>query len=293
MIADMRAQAAEPTRPTVGILGIPYDAESSFLRGAAAAPPLIRAALWSPASNTWSETGVDLAAVGAIVDAGDLELADPDDRSSGTRDAITAAIGALLNRGERPLIFGGDHSITYPVLRAVRAHHPRLSILHVDAHPDLYDTFEGDRYSHACPFARILEDGLVDRLVQVGIRGMNGHQRAQAERFGVEVVDMRAIHAAPDSLAQISFTMPVYLSLDLDGLDPGFAPGVAHREPGGLSVRQVLALIQGLARRPDAPVIGADIVEYNPTRDPEGLTATVAAKLAKEMATVMLGEPGA
>jgi agmatinase len=293
LIADRSAGVREHLGPAVGLLGIPYDAESSFLRGTAAAPPLIREALWSPAANAWSEMGADLAAAGAIVDGGDLTLDDPDDRSDVSRDAITAAVSAVLGRGERPLILGGDHSITYSILRAVRAQHPRLSILHVDAHPDLYDTFEGDRYSHACPFARILEDGLADRLVQVGIRAMNGHQRAQAERFGVEVLDMRAIHAAPDALAQLRFATPVYVSLDLDGLDPAFAPGVSHREPGGLSVRQVIALIQGLAQRPDAPVIGADVVEYNPARDPQGLTAHVAAKLAKEIAAAMLTRPDA
>jgi arginase len=158
-----------------------------------------------------------------------------------------------------------------------------LTILHIDAHPDLYEEFEGDRYSHACPFARIMEESLAQRLVQVGIRTMNGHQREQADRFGVEVIDMRAWVAG----MRPGLSGAVYVSIDLDGLDPAFAPGVSHREPGGLSVRDVLALVQGA----DGDVIGADLVEYNPRQDIGGITATVAAKLVKELAGRMIARP--
>jgi arginase family enzyme len=160
-----------------------------------------------------------------------------------------------------------------------------LSVLHIDAHPDLYDEFAGDRYSHACPFARVMEDGLADRLVQVGIRATTQHQREQADRFGVEVIDMQAWAAG----TRPTVTGVVYVSLDLDGLDPGFAPGVSHREPGGLSVREVVGLIQGLS----GPVIGADVVEFNPRQDTFGLTAVVGAKLIKELAAAMLRTAGA
>jgi arginase len=174
-----------------------------------------------------------------------------------------------------------DHSITYPVVRAVSRTLPRLTILHVDAHPDLYDEFDGDRYSHACPFARIMEERLAVRLVQVGIRTMTRHQRDQAERFGVETIDMRAWAGGvrpvigPDEI--------VYLSIDVDGIDPAFAPGVSHPEPGGLTVREVLSLVQGLS----APLAGADVVECNPDVDPTSITSYVAAKLVKEIAAAM------
>ncbi len=164
----------------------------------------------------------------------------------------------------------------------MRRQHPRLGILHLDAHPDLYDDFQGDRYSHACPFARIMEERLADRLVQVGIRTMTGHQQEQAERFGVEVFDMRRWRDG----TPLRFDMPVYLSLDLDAIEPGLAPGVSHREPGGLTVRQVLHIIQSL----DAPLAGADVVELNPLNDPSGISAAVAAKLVKEIAARMLME---
>jgi arginase len=264
----------------VALLGVPYDASSSFQRGAAGAPVLIREALWSEAGNTWTETGVDLKE-GGLEDEGDLWFSD---REPGTeaRARIEGAVASILDSGRRPLILGGDHSITYPALRGLRPHYPRLGILHLDAHPDLYQDFQGDPYSHACPFARIMEEGLADRLVQVGVRTMTGHQREQAKRFGVEVIEMRGWRDG----TRIPFDTPVYLSLDLDVLEPGLAPGVSHREPGGLTVRQVLGILHAL----EAPLAGADVVELNPLNDPTGLTAGVAAKLVKEIAARMLME---
>jgi arginase len=263
--------------PSPRLIGLPYDASSSYLRGPAEAPPLIRAALHSPHWNSWTEQRQDLSAPGALTDAGDLPL--PPD--SDARGQIEAGIAELLAGGWRPLALGGDHSVTYPILRAVSRSHPSLTILHIDAHPDLYDAFEGDRFSHACPFARIMDEGLAGRLVQVGIRTMNAHQHSQADRFGVEVIDMRAWKAGTRPVLHGA----VYLSIDLDGLDPAFAPGVSHREPGGLSVREVLTLLHDTG----GALVGADVVEYNPRQDLGGLTATVAAKIVKEIAGRMLG----
>jgi len=261
-------------RPT--LIGLPYDASSSFLRGAAAAPPLIRAALASPASNDWSESGIDLGAPGVLADAGDLALP----ATGAARALISAGIAAVLNGGGIPLALGGDHSVAYPILAALGPRHPGLTLVQVDAHPDLYDSFEGDRFSHACPFARIMEEGLVARLVQIGIRTLNDHQRAQAARFGVEIIDMRAWAAGVRPVLH----GPIYLSIDLDGIDPAFAPGVAHREAGGLSAREVIGLIQSLP----GPIAGADIVEYNPSQDGSGITAPLCAKLVKEVAARMI-----
>ena len=262
--------------PRPRIIGLPYDASSSHLRGAAAAPPLIRAALHSPAGNSWSEDLRDLGELGAVTDAGDLAL--PATREA--RGLIEAGMALVLSDGARPIALGGDHSVTYPVVRAIHARHGPVSILHVDAHPDLYEEFEGDRYSHACPFARIMEEGLASRLVQVGIRTMNGHQRAQADRYGVEGVDMRAWERG----ARPSLDGVVYVSIDLDGIDPAHAPGVSHREPGGLTVRDVISLVQNAG----GTLVGADVVEFNPSQDVGGLTAHVAAKLVKELAARML-----
>ncbi len=259
-------------KPT--LLGVPYDKGSSHLQGPADAPPLIRESLWSPAGNSWCESGVDIR--GLLEDAGDLTFS----LDANPRSAIESGISDLLEQGSSPIILGGDHSITYPVIRAFHRVRPGFDILHIDAHPDLYDEFEGNRYSHACPFARIMEEGLADRLIQVGIRTMSGHQRQQAERFGVVVVPMRDWFRGK----RFELHRPVYLSIDLDALDPAFAPGVSHREPGGFSVRELLDIIQGLS----VPIIGADVVEYNPHQDASGCTAVVAAKLVKELAGQMV-----
>jgi arginase len=257
---------------TPTLLGLPYDASSSFLRGPAEAPPRIRESLWTPATNPWTEAGLDLSVPGTLADAGDLNLPPTDE----ARALIERGVAAVYAANGRVIALGGDHSVTWPVLRAVGPRFPGLTLVHVDAHPDLHDIFEGDPFSHACPFARILEERLVGRLIQVGIRTLNGHQRSQVERYGVEVIDMRAWSSGVRPV----LSGPLYLSVDLDGLDPAFAPGVSHQEPGGLSVREVLTLIQHLP----GPFVGADVVEYNPQCDVGGTTARVAAKLVKEIA---------
>ena len=262
----------------VALVGVPWDEHSSFLRGAAGAPVLIRAAMRSPSSNMSTESGLDLATDGRFRDAGDLEIP----AGAGALPVIERGIAAIAATGARVLALGGDHAISYPVLRAQAARHPGLTLVHFDAHPDLYDEFEGDRLSHACPFARIMEEGLVSRLVQVGIRTLNAPQRAQVERFGVELVQMKDFR--PDLV--LGAGGPIYVSVDLDGLDPAFAPGVSHPEPGGLSTRDVIGVVQRLRGH----VVGADVVELNPTRDVSGITAAVAAKIAKELAARLLDD---
>jgi arginase len=265
----------EPPRTGRGfaLVGVPSDRNSSFLRGSAAAPPVVRSVLFSPAGNLFTEGGLDLGEPGRIDDHGDLPLADAD----GDFAVIESAFRAI----GRPFVaVGGDHSITYPILRGLCAGREPVSVLHFDAHPDLYDVLEGNRLSHGCPFARIMEDGLARRLVQVGIRASTTHQREQARRFGVETVFMDAF--TPEAVPIPDG--PLYVTIDLDGLDPAVAPGVAHPEPGGLTVRDVMAVL----RRIRGKVVGADVVELCPSRDPLGLTAAVAAKLVKELGARMI-----
>lgn len=258
----------------VTLLGIPWDGSSSFQRGAAEAPPRIREALRSPSSNPFNERGDDTSAAGVLADAGDLAL--PED-PAGAREAIEAGVRAIVEAGGTPLLLGGDHSISYPVLRAFRDWES-LTVVHLDAHGDLYDEYEGDRFSHACPFARVMEERLASRLIQVGIRTRTPHQREQAARFGVETFDAGRWRDALPVLAAVRG--PVYVSLDLDVLEPMLAPGLSHPEPGGLSVRDALDALAVLR----APLAGADIVEYNPRNDWRDLTARVAAKFVKELA---------
>ena len=257
------------------LIGIPFDANSSYMRGTAGAPAKIRESIHCDASNTWTELGVDLRTPGAFADSGDLQFQDENAFA-----AIEQAVDSVLTEGKRPVSLGGDHSITYPILRAFGKQYPDLTIVHFDAHPDLYDEFEGNRLSHACPFARIMEEGLAKKLVQAGIRTMNGHQRAQAKKFGVEVVEMRSLPAHD----RLKLKGPVYISFDVDVLDPAFAPGVSHREPGGMSVREAIAHLHAVQGR----IVGADLVEYNPVHDVSGVTATVAGKILKEILGKMI-----
>jgi arginase len=273
----MKKNAPRTVMPT--LIGIPFDANSSYMRGAAGAPAKIREALHCDASNLWSELGVDVGAPGVFAEAGDLQL--PGENAFA---AIEQAVDRLLVDGERPVSLGGDHSISYPILRALGKHHPDLTIVHFDAHPDLYDEFERNRLSHACPFARIMEEGLARKLVQVGIRTVNGHQRAQAKKFGVEAVEMRSLPAYD----RLKVQGPVYISFDMDVIDPAFAPGVSHREPGGMSVREAIAHLHAIQGR----IVGADLVEYNPVQDVYGVTATVAGKILKEILGKMIAESG-
>ncbi len=265
-----------PAAGSVVVVGVPTDENSSFLHGAARAPDLIRKALHAESSNLCAENGIELAAGSGLVDIGNLDIT----TGGGANEQITTAVTRLLEHELRPVALGGDHSITYPIVRSFAATHPALTVVQFDAHPDLYDSYDGNRFSHACPFARIMEEKLARRLVQIGIRAMNTPQRQQAQRFGVETMEMRT-HRGP---VELQLSGPVYVSIDMDVLDPAFAPGVSHPEPGGLSTREVIDIIHRIR----VPIVGADIVECNPERDLGEMTARTAAKLLKEIAGAML-----
>jgi agmatinase len=258
------------------ILGIPLDHNSSFLRGSAGAPALIREALRSDAWNQWAENRVDIGREGSLEDAGDLRDMEAPDAFS----QIEAAVAKIVEEKKRPVSLGGDHSVTYAILRAVGKRIPGITLVHFDAHPDLYADYEGNPHSHASPFARICEEKLVQRLIQIGIRTLNAHQREQAEKYDVEIFEMKNL----PNVAKLKLAGPIYVSFDMDVLEPGLAPGVSHWEPGGLTTREALQYIQALP----SPIVGADVVEFNPVRDRSGLTATVAAKILKELLGKML-----
>ena len=268
----------DPNSPaTVSVLGIPFDDNSSFMFGAAKAPAKIREGMKSQSSNLCAESGLDLGEIQTWRDLGDMDLPEP---YTVFKD-IQAGLKPLLENKNRLICLGGDHSITYPIIRAHAAYYPKLNILHLDAHADLYDSMDGNRHSHACPFARIMENQLADRLVQVGVRTLTPHQREQADKFKVEVHEMR--DGIPEKL---EFDGPVYLSLDMDCLDPAFAPGVSHYEPGGLSTRDVINIINNFKGQ----LVGADLVEFNPARDSHGITSMVCGKLLKEIIARMLDD---
>lgn len=255
--------------------GLPMDINSSHLPGAAMAPWEIKKMVFHDANNPFSETGVDLSHQEDYTSAGVLQFR-PKSWFEDIEDS--AELMAEFNRG--PIFIGGDHSVTWPIIKGLSKHFADLTILHIDAHPDLYHDYEGNKFSHASPFARIMEGGLVTRLIQVGIRTSTTHQREQVKKFGVEVHDMMHWHGVPD----LRLDGPLYMTIDMDGLDPAFAPGVSHPEPGGLTPREVLNLIHQAGPH----LIGGDVVEYNPKCDQNNTTAMVAAKFVRELAGAML-----
>jgi agmatinase len=257
----------------LGIIGVPFDEKSSFIRGAAAGPAAIRRVSTSKTYNADTELGIDLAEETVLVDLGDVDTSGDVDKSFAE---IEKTVAGVVERGAIPIILGGDHSITYPAVRGMASRFKRLDMLHLDAHPDMYEELYGDRLSHACPLARILEDGLVEQLVQVGQRSFTPEQRELARKYGVKTIEAWKVS---DDLI-LEFKNPLYISLDLDVFDPAFAPGVSHHEPGGLTPRQVFNLIHRLR----ATIVGFDLVELNPARDVSDITAALAFKLLKEIA---------
>lgn len=255
----------------VGLQGFLFDEKSSFLRGPRLAPPLIREAYHSASANYYAENGEAILPEN-IKDYGDFSIEQYFD--------IERITLKNLNKNLPLFSLGGDHSVTYPIVKAFHSVYGMVDILHIDAHSDLYNNFEGDPYSHACPFYNIMDHGLAANLYQVGIRTLNQTQRDHAAKYQVDINEMKDFH----KFNMPKFENPLYLSLDLDGLDPAFAPGVSHHEPGGLTTREVITLIQDI----DVPIVGADIVEYNPEKDNNGMTAMVAAKLFKEIVSKMI-----
>lgn len=259
----------------IALIGLPTDINSSFERGPAAAPSAIRAALFSDRGNMSCEDGSEVGVDFTLTDLGDLPLTEARNDDALIRNGVISA----MDSGAIPLLLGGDHAVTFPILQAIHARHGPASILHFDAHPDLYEDFAGNPRSHASPFARIMEAGLAKRLVQVGIRTLTQHCHEQAERFRVEIIPVRGF--TPDKVQHLEG--PLYISLDIDGIDPSEAPGVSHPEPGGLTLREVLAVLD----RQTARIVGADIVELNPSNDPSGVTAILAAKLVREISALI------
>src|SRR6195256_566565 len=194
----------------LSVLGIPHDDNSSFMRGAAEAPDLIRRELHCDAYSMWRETGVDLSVAGRLMDHGDIKF----DRAADPWDVSEQNVGRVMESGDPLICLGGDHAITHPIMRAVRRRHPNLTILHIDAHCDIYHAYQGNPRSHASPFARIMEERLADRLIQVGLRTINDHHREQFKRFGVEVIEARRW----SENLRLHLKTPVYVSLDIDGL---------------------------------------------------------------------------
>ena len=262
----------------IKLIGIPYDANASFLKGPAYAPQRIRLMDKDGSANAFSESGLEITEGRVYQDKGDIFFENTHPEKA--FNTIKNTIKDLLSDGSKVISLGGDHSVSFPVIDAFIEKYEKINILHLDAHADLYDNFDDNPYSHASPFARIMERGKINSLTQVGIRTFNTHQRAQAKKFSVKVIEMKDF----DFSFIKKLESPLYISLDLDVLDPAFAPGISHHEPGGMTTRELIKIIQSI----DVQIIGADIVEYNPIRDVNNMTAMVGYKLLKELIAKMV-----
>jgi agmatinase len=251
-------------------VGLPDDSQSSFHRGCAEAPPRIRSAYDGNCYSATSESGVDL--TGSVADLGDWA---PQASWELTSVAYRESAARLFRAGKVPFFAGGDHGVTVPIVLGQPVY-----VIQFDAHPDLYPEYEGGRTSHACVAARLLEMEHVAGVTQLGIRTLNAPQAAEAERHRERLLIYQACDLPEKipALDHIPANALVYITLDLDGLDPAFAPGVAHPVPGGLAPRQVLDFLQRFPWR----LAGMDAVEVHPGRDVNDQTAILAARLIHE-----------
>ena len=256
-------------------VGLPDDSKSAYRKGTAKAPPLIRSAYDGDCHNSTTETGVDL--FGRVADLGDLPSQGSwDETAQSYREFATE----LFKSGKIPFFAGGDHAVTIPIVAALTVLNEPVHFVQIDAHPDLYPDFDDDRYSNACVAARILEMEHVASVIQIGIRTLNPPQKEIADKYRdrLEIHYARELMGELPRLQGIPESASVYLSLDIDGLDPAYAPGVSYPEPGGLTPRQVLNFLQ----KGHWKLIGMDVVEVNPELDVNNLTAILAGKIFHE-----------
>ncbi|PYQ79868.1 MAG: agmatinase [Acidobacteria bacterium] len=269
----------------VAIVGVPYDGGTSYRPGARLGPREVRhqSSLIRTYNSFQKVAPFDRL---NVADAGDVDP--PPVSIEKAYDAIDARIGQIADAGARPIVVGGDHSITLPVLRALARRHGQLGLVQFDAHIDTWDEYFGGKYFHGTMFRRAIEEGLVDgrRFVQVGIRGpMYGEDDFDFHReHGITVVDIdqvkdRGVAWTIDEIRRI-VTGPAYMTFDIDGVDPAFAPGTGTPEVGGLTSHEAIRLVRGLR---GLSLVGGDIVEVAPLFDGPGqITAVLAANVMFE-----------
>jgi len=283
-LGGLLAADSDPTLP-LAFVSLPCDQSSSIRRGSARGPDRIRLAYDGRVYNATTETGVDLS--GAVSDIGHWES---EVTWEATRAAYAGRAAEVLGRGQTLFAAGGDHGVTIPLGAALEVLDEQIHVVQVDAHPDLYPEYRGDRWSHACVASRLLEMNHISTVTQIGIRTLNHAQAEVARRYPGRLAIVEARDVAGQSILE-SGDLPdilrpgarVWLTVDLDAFDPAFAPGVAHPVPGGLTPRQVLELIQESGWN----LVGMDVVECLPERDEGDRTAVLAARLLHEaMGTV-------
>jgi agmatinase len=269
----------------VAVLGVPFDSGVSFRPGARFGPGAIRTGSkllrpYHPALDVepWS--------VLQVADAGDAAINPFDLREAIAQ--IEATADATYNRADRLITIGGDHTIALPLLRAAHRRHGPIALVHFDAHLDTWDTYFGAPYTHGTPFRRASEEGLlaIDHATHVGTRGplyartdLIDDRKLGFATVSTDDIARRGLDEAIDRIRERVGNHPIYLSIDIDVLDPAHAPGTGTPEPGGLTTRELQIILRGLT---DLTIIGADVVEVAPAYDHAELTALAAANVVYE-----------
>ncbi|MHA2246947.1 MAG: agmatinase [Candidatus Hodarchaeales archaeon] len=278
-------------------LGVPWDFSSSYRKGCAKAPKVIRQATTGELYNPYTETNVNIEDKWQIFDAGDVEVSTND--AMNTRKKVLTTLQRIYDMKKKPrfLFLGGDHLISYfcfySLFEIGLFDDNRVGIIYLDAHPDLYYQYKGNLYSHACVLRRILDQTKINtkNIIQVGIRASTNEQQKLAENAGITTITANEIQRkGTEAITYLiekelfKTVNQIYLSIDLDILDPAFAPGLGNPEPGGLTTREIIRLVQGFSR---LPIFAFDVVELCPDYDQSNITAFAAAKLIKEILGIM------
>jgi len=280
----------DPQGLDVAIVGVPYDGGTSYRPGARLGPREIRAqsSLIRPYNYVQKVAPFDVL---NVADVGDVDA--PPVSIERCYEAVESRIGSLADAGARPIVIGGDHSISLPILRALAKRHGPLALVQFDAHIDTWDEYFGGKYFHGTPFRRAIEENLIDgrRFVQVGIRGpiygeddFDFHRQHGITMIDIDQVKTGGIAATVDRVRAI-VSGPVYTTFDIDSVDPAFAPGTGTPEIGGLTSHEAQQLVRGLG---GLSLVGGDIVEVSPLFDGPGqITALLAANIMFELLCAM------
>jgi agmatinase len=280
----------DPHGLDVAIVGVPFDGGTSYRPGARLGPREVRAqsSLIRPYSYFQKVAPFDVL---NVADVGDVDA--PPVSIEKCYEAVEARIGAIADAKARPIVIGGDHSISLPILRALAKRHGPLALVQVDAHIDTWDEYFGGKYFHGTPFRRAIEERLIDgrRFIQVGIRGpmygeddLDFHREHGITMLDIDQVKARGIDWTIGEIRRIA-TGPMYLTFDIDGVDPAFAPGTGTPEVGGLTSHEAQRIVRGLG---GLAIVGGDIVEVSPVFDGPGqITALLAANIMFELLCAM------
>jgi agmatinase len=280
----------EVTKADIAVVGIPFDAGTSYRPGARFGPAHIRESsrLLRPYNPAQDASPFALA---QVVDAGDIAV-NPFNIELAVQQ-IEDGVDELLDEGMKLMTLGGDHTIAYPILKSLHKKHGPITVIHFDAHLDTWDTYFGAPLTHGTPFRRASEEGFIDleSCLHVGIRGplYADTDLSDDKKLGFEVVtsidmDKLGVEGVIKHMLARVGNKPVYVSIDVDVLDPAFAPGTGTPEMGGLSSREMLALLRALET---VNLVGADIVEVSPQYDSAQITGFAAAHMAYELITLM------